>query len=89
MGWEKLRDQIFVNQKRPGVIPANTQLTPWPDEIPKWDSLSVLQKKLYARQAEVYAGYAAYTDNELGRVIQNVEDMGKLDNTLIVLRPDH
>ena len=84
MGWEKLREQIFANQKRLGVIPANTQLTPWPDVLPKWDSLSLIQKKLYAREAEVFAGYAAYTDHEIGRVIQAVEDMGKLDNTLII-----
>ena len=49
-----------------------------------WDSLSLIQKKLYARQAEMYAAYAAYTDHEIGRVIQAVEDMGKLDNTLII-----
>jgi arylsulfatase len=92
MGYEKLRDQIFANQKRVGVIPAETQLTPWPDgqaeyagaKLPRWDSLSLVQKKLYAREAEVFAGYAAYTDNEIGRVIQAVEDMGKLDNTLII-----
>jgi arylsulfatase len=84
MGWEKLRDQIFANQKRLGVVPANTQLTPWPADLPKWDSLSLIQKKLFARQAEVFAAYAAYTDHEIGRVIQAVEDMGKLDNTLII-----
>ncbi len=84
MGWEKLREQIFANQKRLGVIPANTQLTPWPADLPKWDSLSLIQKKLFARQAEVFAAYAAYTDHEIGRVIQAVEDMGKLDNTLII-----
>src|SRR2546426_2543191 len=84
MGYEKLRDVIFANQKRLGVIPENTQLTPLPPELPKWDSLSLLHKKLYAREAEVFAGYAAYTDNEIGRVIQAVEDMGKLDNTLII-----
>src|SRR5271169_6876482 len=92
MGWEKMRDEIFANQKRLGVIPANAQLTPWPDgqaeyggaKLPRWDSLSALQKKLYARQAEVFAGYVAYTDHEIGRVIQQLEDMGKLDNTLII-----
>jgi arylsulfatase A-like enzyme len=84
MGWEKLREQIFANQKRLGVIPANTQLTPWPDDLPKWDSLSAVRKKIYAREAEVFAAYAAYTDHEIGRVIQAVEDMGKLDNTLII-----
>jgi arylsulfatase A-like enzyme len=84
MGWEKMRDQIFANQKQLGVIPPNTQLTPWPDDLPKWDSFSAVQKKLLARQAEVYAAYTAYTDHEIGRVIQQVEDMGKLDNTLII-----
>ncbi len=84
MGWNAMRDQIFANQKRLGVIPATTQLTPWPDDLPKWEKLSFLQKKLYAREAEVYAAYVAYTDNEIGRVIQAVEDMGKLDNTLII-----
>jgi len=84
MGWEKLREQIFANQKKLGVIPENTQLTPWPDTLPKWDSLSFVRKKLYAREAEVFAGYAAYTDYEIGRVIQAVQDLGKLDNTLII-----
>jgi arylsulfatase A-like enzyme len=84
MGWEKLREQIFANQKRLGVIPASTKLTPWPDALPKWDSMSAIQKKLYAHEAEVYAAYAAYTDHEIGRVIQAVQDMGKLDNTLII-----
>ena len=92
MGYEKLREQIFANQKRLGVIPAGTQLTPWPDgqaeyggaKLPRWNSLSLVQKKIYAREAEVFAGYTAYTDHEIGRVIQAVEDMGKLDNTLII-----
>jgi arylsulfatase A-like enzyme len=84
MGWNVLRDQIFANQKRLGVIPANTQLTPWPDFLPKWDTLSADEKKLFARQAEVFAAYVAYTDHEIGRVIQEVQDEGKLDNTLII-----
>ena len=84
MGWNALREQIFANQKRLGAIPANAKLTDWPDSLPRWDTLSADQKKLFARQAEVYAGYTAYTDNEIGRVIQQVEDMGQLDNTLII-----
>ncbi len=91
-GYEKLREQIFANQKRLGVIPANTQLTPWPDgqeayggaKLPRWDSLTFLQKKLYIHEAEVFAAYVAYTDHEIGRVIQEVQDEGKLDNTLII-----
>ena len=56
MGWNALRDEIFANQKRLGVIPANTQLTPWPDDLKKWETLSAEEKKLFARQAEVFAG---------------------------------
>ena len=84
MGWNAMRDQIFANQKRLGVIPENAQLTPWPDDLPKWETLSADEQKLFARQAEVFAAYTAYTDYEIGRVIQQIEDMGKLDNTLIV-----
>jgi arylsulfatase len=83
-GWEKLREQIFANQKRLGVIPPSTQLTPWPDDLPKWDSLSAVKKKIVTREADVFAAYVAYNDHEIGRVIQAVEDMGKLDNTLII-----
>ena len=84
MGWNAMREQIFANQKRLGVIPPTTQLTPWPDDLPKWDTLDADSKKLFARQAEVFAAYVAYTDHEIGRVIQEVEDEGKLDNTLII-----
>jgi arylsulfatase A-like enzyme len=84
MGWNAMRDVIFANQKRLGVIPADTELTPWPDDLPKWETLKPDEKKLFARQAEVFAGYAAYTDHEIGRVIQAIEDVAKLDNTLII-----
>jgi arylsulfatase A-like enzyme len=83
-GWNNLREQIFANQKRLGVIPQGTQLTPWPDSLPKWDTLNADERKLFARQADVFAAYVAYTDNEIGRVIQTVQDLGKLDNTLII-----
>jgi arylsulfatase len=83
-GWNKLRETIFANQKRLGIMPANAQLTAWPKELPEWDSLSAEQKKLFIRQADVYGAYLAYTDNEIGRVIQAVEDLGQLDNTLII-----
>ncbi len=84
-GWNALRDQIFANQKKLGVIPQGAKLTPWPDKLLKlWDTVSDEEKKLYIRQANVYAAFLAYTDHEIGRVIQAVEDMGKLDNTLII-----
>jgi arylsulfatase A-like enzyme len=84
-GWNALREQIFANQKKLGVIPQDAQLTPWPDDLLKrWDALTPDEQKLFIRQADVYAAYLAYTDHEIGRVIQAVEDLGKLDDTLIV-----
>jgi arylsulfatase A-like enzyme len=84
-GWNKLREKIFENQKRLGVIPNDTKLTPWPKDLLKdWDDLTPAEKKMFIRQVDVFAAYAAYTDHEIGRVIQAVEDLGKLDNTLII-----
>lgn len=84
-GWNKLRETIFANQKKLGVIPKDANLTPWPDDLLKrWDQLSDDEKKLFLRQVDVFAAYVAYTDHEIGRVIQAVEDIGKLDNTLII-----
>ena len=83
-GWNKIRETIFANQKRLGIMPENAQLTPWPKELPEWDSLGFIEKKLFIKQADVFGAYLAYTDHEIGRVIQAVEDMGQLDNTLII-----
>jgi len=84
-GYEKLRERIFENQKKLGVVPKDAQLTPWPSEMLKpWDQLSADEKKLFIRQVEVYAAYAAYSDYEIGRVVQHFQDLGKLDNTLII-----
>ena len=84
-GWNALREQIFANQKKLGVIPQDAQLTPWPADILKsWDTLTPTEKKLFIHQAEVYAAYLMQTDYEIGRVISEVEREGKLDNTLIV-----
>jgi arylsulfatase len=84
-GYEKLRERIFENQKRLGVVPKDAKLSPWPKDILKpWDQLSDTEKKLFIRQVEVFAAYAAYSDHEIGRVIQSFEDQGRLDNTLII-----
>ena len=84
-GWNKLREQIFENQKKLGMIPQDTRLEPWPTNVLKnWDDLTPDEKKLYIKQVEVFAAFAAYNDSEIGRVIQTIEDMGKLDNTLII-----
>ncbi len=84
-GWNKLRDRIFANQKRLGVIPQNTQLESWPANVIKnWDDCTPEEKKLFIRQVNVFAAYAAYNDHEIGRVIQTIEDIGKLDNTIVI-----
>jgi len=84
-GYEKLRQTIFENQKKLGVIPKDSQLTPWPNEVLKpWDQLDAQTKKLFIKQVEVFAAYAAYNDHEIGRVIDGFEKLGKLDNTLII-----
>jgi arylsulfatase len=84
-GWNDLREQIFANQKKLGILPKDARLTPWPKDIlPEWSSLNADEKKLFAKQMEVYAAYLAYTDHEIGRVIQAVDDLGKLDNTLVI-----
>ena len=84
-GWEKLRETIFANQKKLGVIPAEAVLEPWPEDVLKpWDKLTDDEKKLFIKQVEIFAAYAAYNDHEIGRVIQAVEDIGKFDDTLII-----
>jgi arylsulfatase A-like enzyme len=84
-GWNKLRETIFANQKKLGVIPPDAKLTPWPKDLLKeWDQLTPNEKQMFLRQVDVFAAYVAYTDHEIGRVIQAVEDLGKLDNTLII-----
>jgi arylsulfatase len=84
-GYEKLRERIFENQKKLGVIPSDARLEPWPKDLLKpWDDLTPEEQKLFIKQVEVFAAYAAYTDWEIGRVVQAIEDMGKLDNTLVI-----
>jgi arylsulfatase len=84
-GYEKVRERIFENQKRLGVVPKDTKLPPWPKEVLKpWDQLTADEKKLFIRQVEVFAAYAAYSDHEIGRVIQHFQDLGRLDNTLVI-----
>lgn len=84
-GYEKLRERIFENQKKLGLVAKDAKLTPWPsDVLPPWDKLTADEKKLFIRQVEVFAAYAAYSDYETGRVIQHFQDLGKLDNTLVI-----
>ncbi len=82
-GWDKLREETLARQKRLGVVPPETKLAPKPEAIKDWAALSADEKKLFARQMEVFAGFGEYADAEIGRLIQAIEATGQLDNTLI------
>jgi arylsulfatase A-like enzyme len=83
-GWDKQREETLANQKRLGIVPADTVLTPRPKDIPAWDSLNADLKKVYARMMEVYAAAVAQSDYEIGRVIDSLAESGQLDNTLVI-----
>ena len=83
-GWDKVREETLARQKKLGVVPADTQLTKRPEQIPAWDSLSADQKRLFSHMMEVYAGALAHCDNQIGRLIDAVEESGQLDNTLVI-----
>ncbi|MGO9019607.1 MAG: arylsulfatase [Syntrophobacteraceae bacterium] len=82
-GWDKLREETLARQIKLGVVPAGTKLAPKPEAIKDWDKLTTDEKKLFARQMEVFAGFAEYTDTEIGRLVDAIGKMGQLDNTLI------
>ena len=81
-GWDKLREETFARQKKLGVIPADAKLTPRPKEIPAWADMSAEQKRLFERQMETFAGFAAHTDHEVGRLVAQLEAIGAMENTL-------
>ena len=83
-GWDAYREQTFARQKELGVIPQDAELTPRPDLFPAWDSLNDTERKLYTRQMEVYAGFQENADWNVGRLLDEVEAMGDLDNTLVI-----
>ncbi|MFO1043851.1 MAG: arylsulfatase [Planctomycetaceae bacterium] len=82
-GWDKLREETLARQKQLGVVPQDTVLAPKPEAIKDWATLNADERRLFARQMEVFAGYGAYADFEIGRVVKAIEDLGQLDNTLI------
>jgi arylsulfatase len=84
MGWDKMREATFAHQKELGTVPKDARLTARPDAIPAWDSLSDDQKRVYAREMEVYAAQLAFADDQIGRVITELKATGDYDNTLIV-----
>ncbi len=89
MGWDKARDQILANQKRLGIIPPATKLTKRIPEIPAWNSISDEEKKLYARQMEIFAAQMEHVDHQIGRVVKELKRIGEMDNTLIFVTADN
>ncbi len=89
MGWDKYREVVFARQKELGIFPADAELSPHDPDVPEWDSLSDEQKMLYARFMEVFAGFLEHCDYQFGRILKTLEDIGELDNTLIMLIPDN
>lgn len=83
-GWDQYRESTLARQIELGVVPAGTQLTPRPDGLPAWDSLNADQQRLFARMMEVFAGFAAHCDYEMGRVIDAVKQLPDADNTIFV-----
>jgi arylsulfatase A-like enzyme len=84
MGWDKYRELTLERQKKLGVVPANTKLTPRPASLPAWNSLNPDQKRLYARMMEIFAGFGAQIDFEMGRVLDAVAALPGADNTLVI-----
>ncbi|VVS94176.1 arylsulfatase [Desulfoluna spongiiphila] len=82
-GWDKIREKTMARQKKMGMIPSNTKLPPKPKDIKDWDDLTDDEKRLFTRQAEVFAGFLEQTDHEVGRLIAAIEEIDEMDNTLI------
>jgi arylsulfatase A-like enzyme len=83
-GWDKVREETLARQIKLGIVPANTQLTKRPEQLSAWDTLSADQKRLFARMMEVYAGNLSHADNQLGRLLDAIDESGQIDNTLVI-----
>jgi len=83
-GWDQVRQETVERQKKTGIIPENTRLAPKPDDIKDWDQLPENERQLFARQAEVFAGFLEQTDHEIGRLVDAIDELGELDNTLFI-----
>jgi arylsulfatase len=89
MGWDKARDEIFARQQEMGIVPPGTDLTERPHWIPAWDTLSADEQRLYARMMEVFAGFMSHTDHHIGRLLNFLDEIGDLQNTIVVAISDN
>jgi arylsulfatase A-like enzyme len=83
-GYNVLRDRILARQKELGIVSADTELSPWPEALPSWDELTDKDRMVGARWMEVFCGAVEHTDHQVGRIVEAVDQMGELDNTLVV-----
>lgn len=88
-GWERWRETVYARQIKMGIIPAGTQLSTRPPWVKAWDSLGVDERRLFARQMEVFAGFLEQTDHHVGRVLDSLQRRGELDNTIVILASDN
>ncbi len=88
-GWDAWRDATLARQKELGVVPAHTELSPRPDWVPAWTDLSEQEQRVYARYMEAFAAYLSHTDHELGRLVDRLEQLGELENTVVVVLSDN
>ena len=88
-GWDAYREKVFTSQKKIGLLPEHAVLPERDPDVPEWDSLSDDEKKLYARMMEVYAGFVSYTDHHFGRILDTLENIGELDNTIVMIISDN
>jgi arylsulfatase A-like enzyme len=89
LGWDTWRDQVFARQVASGLLPVGTELSQRPSWVPKWSTLSTDERRLYARMMEVYAGFMTHTDAQVGRVIDFIERLGELENTIVLIMSDN
>lgn len=89
MGWDEARQVIYRRQVELGIVPPGTELSRPDPDVPRWDSLSAEEKRLYARMMEVFAGFLEHTDHQIGRLVEFLERTGKLDDTIIMLISDN
>ena len=88
-GWDAYREKVFARQKELGIIPQDAELSRHDPDVPEWDSLSDDQRRLYARMMEVFAGFLSHTDHHIGRLLDHLESIGELENTLIMVISDN
>jgi arylsulfatase A-like enzyme len=89
MGWERLRERIYARQLEGGIMPRQARLSARPQWVDAWDTLGEREKRMFARQMEVYAGFITHTDAHIGRVVEFLDRLGELDNTVVLVTSDN